>query len=346
MGSTLLISMIAMRPGLLPLLLGAAGLLAASYASWSLLGGESAGRRAFAHWLPIAAAAACLGFLELPEMAVALVIGSSVAILAMVGGFVAMAAPMDEVPPGHQAVWMLAPVPVILALMGGMRGFMDWTGAVVLLAEGGALLWLWWTTDDEGRRDWVSAAAGPKSARLGLASAAVVIALAAVSAWAAGLGTMVFHREEIRFSVAAITGSLLSIALTMPMISTATAPVHRGEVSRAISGNLGTALLNTCFGLPLALAAFSLRHWARPFPRHRGQVSYWLASRHLKDFIGQNLTYAGIWRIDLIALLVLSILSIPLALGYLRLDRRTATVLIVGYCLYLLAFLISSSMAG
>src|SRR5687767_6565354 len=67
-------------------------------------------RRIFAHWLPIVAAVFLATILRQGEIAVAIIFGTSVAMLSVVTGFVAMAGPLIEVPAHARRVWPFLPV--------------------------------------------------------------------------------------------------------------------------------------------------------------------------------------------------------------------------------------------
>jgi hypothetical protein len=65
-----------------------------------------------------------------------------------------------------------------------------------------------------------------------------------------------------------------------------------------------------------------------------------LASTSPADPLWEPILYPRIcWRIDAVALLILSLLFVPVAAGKLKFDRRIAVWLIIGYCVYLLSVL-------
>ncbi len=161
---------------------------------------------------------------------------------------------------------------------------------------------------------------------------------------AAGLGAGRFAQADPHMSTRVIAGTLLSLALTLPMIATASPMVARGEVAAAVTGQIGLVLLNLCCLLPITIAASAVREWARPWPgvgRHFGlEVGEW--SRHLHWPVLRDAALpVVVWRIDFVWVLALSLLLLPMGLGLVPLNRRVAGLLIFGYSVYLLAAMLS-----
>src|SRR4051794_34949043 len=94
------------------LFLGGMGLLVSVMFAARVMGFEQDAtptRRILAHWLPIVAAVLFATILGYGEMAVAMIFGTSVALLSVVTGFVVMAGPLDGVPNQPRRVWAVLP---------------------------------------------------------------------------------------------------------------------------------------------------------------------------------------------------------------------------------------------
>jgi hypothetical protein len=52
------------------------------------------------------------------------------------------------------------------------------------------------------------------------------------------------------------------------------------------------------------------------------------------------------WRVDLVAMMILSLLFVAAATGKVRLDKRLCGWLIMGYCVYLVAIMLMTARGG
>src|SRR3954468_6185230 len=100
-------------------------------------------RRIFAHWLPIVVAVLFATFLGYGEMAVAMIFGTSVALLSVVSGFVVIAGPLGDVPNQPRRLWPFLPVLTTLIFVLGLRGLLGVFEVVALVVQGLLLLLLW-----------------------------------------------------------------------------------------------------------------------------------------------------------------------------------------------------------
>src|SRR6185436_1617584 len=100
-------------------------------------------RRILAHWLPIVAAVLLATLLGYGEMGVAMIFGTSVAMLSVVSGFVALSGPLMDVPAQARRMWPFLPVLATLVFVLGLRGTL---GVFEVTAFGvqGLLLFLLW----------------------------------------------------------------------------------------------------------------------------------------------------------------------------------------------------------
>ncbi len=346
------------------LLLGTAGLLMTSLFAGrgSAASGTGPGRRAMAHWLPIAAATLIFAMFGPQEMAIGLLFGTCVAALSSVVGFIGMTATMAVVPGNLRPLWFIAPVTVLLVLVCGMRGSLGWFEASVLITEGAAVLYLWrepiraWSAGSEkldatlySTLDYAASTTrtgGPMSVTVRALVWTLLIALSGLCAIVAALGATRFSQADPHFPPRVIAGTVISIALTFPMIATASPLVARGEVAAALTGQIGLVMLNLCALLPLTILAVGLRACGAPWPHFtRGAstvdtLAEWTHHLHW-PVLRDSFLPLVVWRIDVIGVLVLSVLLIPLSLGLISLDRRLSSVLIFAYSVYLMTALLS-----
>ncbi|MGA2498666.1 MAG: hypothetical protein ABSH20_13050 [Tepidisphaeraceae bacterium] len=221
-------------------------------------------RRALGHWLPIAACVLVAVLLRHTELAVALVLGTSVAALSGVTGFLLIAGPVEQTPPFAQPVWLFAPIPVVLAFVLGIRGGLGLMDAGLLFAQGVLLLVLWIempatnepspispTPQLPGQLAW-------KTAELGL-----FLCLGAVGAWIAIRGCEQLAEVDRHYPFMATGATILSVVLAMPIVNTSWPLAASGRAWAPLTSQLGVVFLNLCVLLP-AIIVFSV---ARPVLR-------------------------------------------------------------------------------
>src|SRR4051812_1396386 len=169
------------------LFLGGVGLLISVMFAGRALNFEndlSPARRILAHWLPIVAAVLFATILGYGEMAVAMIFGTSVALLSVVTGFVVMAGPLEEVPNQPRRLWPFLPVLATLVFVLGLRGTLGTFEVTALIVQGLLLLLLWRGSTEGSSKSPIGNLIRPLQI-FGLLSA---MGLAAVGAWAATRG--------------------------------------------------------------------------------------------------------------------------------------------------------------
>jgi Ca2+/Na+ antiporter len=328
------------------------------------------GRRALAHWLPVAATVIVAAVLGQTGIAIGVIFGSSVAVLSSVTGFVAvMGAPGPaESPAIVKRVWTFLPVPVLLAFFVGFQGSLGWFEAAVLLAQGMLVLLVW-----RGEAGVPAAGAEPTgltgetASRPGggvvlrrIIEAILLIGLAALAAWSATRGAQKLQQSDHRYPAAALAPMLMSVVLAMPMISTGVPAAVDGKAWAALTGQVGVVLLNLCVLLPVAvmipsgidLARFLTGHGVEgPATMPASAPSTVPASSMPASMPASMPVWGGwemvpyprlAWRIDTVALMILSLMFAGAAAGKLRIDRRLGPALITAYFIYLVATLVLS----
>ncbi|MCY2951272.1 MAG: hypothetical protein NTU53_04750 [Planctomycetota bacterium] len=316
---------------------GAVGLLVAVLGGLGAMAGASEGspgRRAVAHWLPIGVMAMVATLLGHSDMGMGVVFGTSVAALSGVAGLVVMSGTVEVLPTGAGRVWALLPAATILAFMAGFQGKVGVFEAIVLLLEGMLVMGVWvGEAEKRGMGERESGRMGGGWMRWGMMVA--VMGVAVVSAWAATRGAEELSRRGARYSSGVIAGTLLSVALVMPMVGTGVPLAGEGRAWVALTAQVGVVYLNLCVLLPMVIvtagaAAWVARHVARDAATTQ---SVW----------GAVIFPRMAWRIDALGAVILSLVFMAAAGGRVRFDRRLAGGLIFGYFVYLLIVLGASA---
>lgn len=274
--------------------------------------------RWLAHGLPIAGVAIAAALMREHRIALAVVFGTSVALLSIVPGALAFSGSHGQVPRRWSGIWLFCPVVAALAFAAGFRGQLTWFEAGALMFQG--LIVLSVAGGKSGDEVLSPAAHDPAPASGGwrMVEILALLALLGVGAWAAVRGAAAMAQRDYRISSAAVATGFLSAALALPVISSGTplALCRRGWA--AINCCVLIVLGNLCVLLP-ALVFIRLGQSLRREGEIRA-LDYPLAN----------------WRIDAMLLVVLSLVLVPVGLGRMRLDRWLATALVLIYCAYVL----------
>ena len=283
-------------------------------------------RRIMVHWLPMVAAVLFATILGHGEMAVAMIFGTSVALLSVVSGFVVIAGPLSDVPHQPRRLWPFLPVIATLVFVLGLRGTLGIFEVTALVIQGLLLLLLWGSVKYSSPKPQRTNPARP----LQIVGLIAAMGLAAVAAWAATRGAATLSALDIRYPGTVIAATLLSIALALPMVSSGVQTASEGRTAIAVGAQVGMVMLNFTVLLPATiLLRILLKHMARPATGPTSGVA-------LEPFLYPRIS----WRIDAVALLILSLLLVPIAEGKFRLDRKLGAWLIFAYCVYLLTTLL------
>jgi Ca2+/Na+ antiporter len=323
---------------------------------------EPIGVRALAFFFPIAAASLVALFLGSPDVAVGIVFGTSVGALTSVIGFTALAAPIAAGPRHWTRLWPFALAASLIVFIAGFRGVFQWHDAVALLTEGAVIFGLVFDpTETAGKSsgnitfdaldsplpqsstlNYAAARPGERPQidwqRQALAACELVLiaALLWVAALAATRGAVRTGALLRAISPSALAGSLISLALVLPMTWGAWRRAESGRSWSPVSTQVCVVLLNLCVLLPLLIL---IPYAAAKVPQ-------------LSRFAGDALAYgeglprlllypAPMWRIDNVVMIIASALLLPVSLGRWNLGREEGMVLIAGYFFYLTATLLS-----
>jgi Ca2+/Na+ antiporter len=323
---------------------------------------EPAGLRAVGHFLPIAAASLVAMLLGSTDVAVGIVFGTSVGALTTVVGIAALAQPVEGGPRKWTRLWPFALVASLIVFIAGFKGTFQWHDAVALLTEGVVIVGLWL---ELGERPRVASSGDvygevlsgsstlnyetPKPrgpwridwgrAALALGELVLIGALLWVSSLAATRGAVRTGGASSRgagVSASALAGSVISLALVLPMTWGSWRRAERGRSWSPVSTQVGVVLLNLCALLPLLIV---LPYAAARLP----QLSRWAgdALAYGEGTPRLLLFPAPMWRIDNVVLLIVGALLLPVSLRRWNLGREEGMVLIAGYFFYLTATLLS-----
>src|SRR3954469_14653588 len=182
--------------------------IASRAAADALVGGRTnaPGRMAVGHWLPIAAVALAAMVLRRSEIAVGVVLATSVASLSLAIGAVTFLAP-PAVPAIARRTWPMILPAAMLAFLAGFHGALTMQHAVFLAIEGGVVLVLW--NDRRGiakTADEVAAPRAPRFSPLNVFQLLLASALAAIGAWCG------VHGADIGSSATRVNYSAIDVA--------------------------------------------------------------------------------------------------------------------------------------
>jgi Ca2+/Na+ antiporter len=314
------------------------------------------GRRALAHWAPVAMTGLVAALLGHPEIGIGVAFGTSVAALSTIVGFLGITAAVDVIPPRARRIWTFLPVVTTLAFIIGFRGQLTLVEAIILAAQG-ALAMLMWEDPGEGWEEARVGTAGVQRQRIRRTTIAMAVAgllLTAVAAWAATRGAEHLSQQDMRYPTGLLASTIISVVLIMPMIGTGVPLAVEGKAWSPITAQVGLVLLNVCVLVPVVILTSMLmaKIGAAPLATTTMPAATAPATTQATPTRSETETPAEvrpllyprtIWRIDAVTLLILSLVLLPIALGRFKLDKQVAGWLIVAYCVYLLSVLIANA---
>ncbi len=316
---------------------GAAGLLlsatAASIAVWGKWG-SSPGRRALIHWLPIAGAVVAAIAWGSTDVALGIAFGTSVALLSTAMGAVSTVAPVGPAPARWKRIWPFTLAAALIVFVSGFNGLLTWKHGVALAMEG-LVLWPLWRegdTEHEWEHHHETESPSPLGDEVAWMIALVAVLSAGGAVWLALRGADGLGHYRVRISPGAIGASLLSLMLISPIIQAGRRLAMLGASWVPVTTQIGVVLLNLCVLVPAVALTPYIKAW-------------WDAARGSKSIRATFDTFAphptifplATWRIDAVALVLLSVLFLPVAVGKWNLGKEEGFVMIVGYCFYLIA---------
>jgi Ca2+/Na+ antiporter len=295
--------------------------------------GSDPGRRAIGQWIPIAGTVIAAILLGQDSIAIAVIFGTSVALLTLVLGMATFLTPLQALPPSKR-VWPFVLPAALLALMAGFSGHLTWWHAGMLLAIGGAVLLLW-LESPEGSD---GSSENHPDARTAVIVMFLVVAFTILGGYLAVQGTIQSSDISSRTHLVTrgtLAATILSPLLALPTLGTSSAVAQRGYPGRALTALVGTVLLNLCLLLPIAILLWYPIHWS---PIHG---SLHIADR--TDFFAlwdtaNALPYdIAAWRIETVILIVLGFALVPISMGQWAIGRLESTLLVFGYGVYIVA---------
>ncbi len=224
--------------------------------------GESPGRRAVAHWLPIASIALVALLMGRADIAIGVTFATSVASLSLVLGVVALYRGMAPQTDRPRNVWAFVLPAAVLALLCGFRGHFEPLHGAVLFVQGLAV-WLAWrsgavvpaidahTTENQG--------AGAGFTFLRVIQLILGVGIALVGGWAATRGVVERSVLVHSYTPSVIAATLLGPLLVFPMLVTGSALARQGRADEAISTQSGIVFLNLCLLLPMLIGVAYVR---------------------------------------------------------------------------------------
>jgi Ca2+/Na+ antiporter len=297
---------------LLPLAVGIALLFAAARAgSWALRAGEGMPTpRVVMGWLPIIAATAAAVHLGRMDLALAIIFGTSVAILSILVGAVALVAPESDPPPGVRRFWAFVLPVALLTFLAGMAGRLSIIHAGAFFLEGVVVLLAWPEMSSESAP--VATEKNAKSDENPMPLLTFVILLACGGAYAAAAGTMA-SANTMPMAEGDVLIALLSPILILPLSIGVVPLAQHQRAWVAIGAGVRVVLLNLCLLLPALIV------WQHQFAG------------------GNPLSFPMItWRVDNVILILLSLVLIPVSMGRWRLGRAEGLTLVLFYLVFII----------
>ena len=223
------------------------------------------GRRALCQWLPVAATSIAAILMRHPEVAVAVIFGSSVAYLSLVVGMASYVAPMkpDESRP---RIWAFVLAPALLVLVAGFSGLLTALHAAMLLILGMAILALW---HEDSRSGAIDALVENRNSAVRemdwtqWVQITFAVGLACVAGKAAVSAAVAAAQQARLPSETLVALSVLSPMLTLPALRTCVTVAEGGDAQGAVSAVVGTVLLNFCVLLPAVILLWYFV-WGKP----------------------------------------------------------------------------------
>jgi Ca2+/Na+ antiporter len=317
------------------MLMLAAGLLyaAARIATFALArpDGSDAGRRAVAQWVPIAGTALAAVCLNRSDIALAIVLGTSVACLSLAVGMVTWLNPMQALPASRKCWPFILPA-ALLILMAGFSAHLSWWHAIMLLLLGGAILGLWLDSSETPEPTAAPPEARPpnKQAAIVMVFVTALVILGGILAVRGTLATCsVRDMNNRQIYPGTLAATILSPLLILPTLGTASAVAQRGYTGRAVTALVGTVLLNLCLLLPIAILLWHLTPANWRYDPFRAFNMRWDRFHHLPFDMAA-------WQIETISLVVLGFAMIPISLGKWTLGRVESSLLVLAYAAYVI----------
>ena len=355
----------------------AAGWYAASFtASEALAGGKLAlRRRVFAQWIPIITLALVATLSQQTNVALGVLLASSVAALSLVLGIVtishefarhstepggfpvieahgpvtierAVAPGAQSSPPVARRVWAFVLPTAMILLLAGFTGRLNGIHALLLAIEGLAILSLW---NARGEFDAIDAAA-PDVAPRGMARRAIeftlAFLLALLASWAGVRATLDVSRQIGLVSGAFVSALLVAPALVLPMIGSGMMLARANLYSGAVSASVGIVLLNLCFGLPLVIGVWYAKPlWGARSERLVAMVTPADGAPTTAPAVNDDATATAtdpsirfpisMWRVDTVILVLLGLVLLPLAVGRWLPGKFEGVLLVCVYVIYM-----------
>jgi hypothetical protein len=289
---------------------------------------RSSTRRALGYFIPIAITATWLSFRAggEPAAGIAVATASGVACLTLACGATLLAGGSSAQGGEEARRWALLVPTALLLVLCGLSGRLDLFHALILLAQGVAVLLLWRGIGSPGenraRQGEMPFPAPPRRHLAGRTLiAALAICLAGLGAWGAGVVTDEL-RQNLRLSGGMLIASLMiAPAMVLPLVGAGVSLSGIGRGTSAVSTQVALVVLNVCVLLPLIIVIQAVRT-----AMEGGAV----LSGSIFALPGPVMPMS-IWRLDCVLLLVLALFLLPVAVARWKWGRVEGLVLILGY---------------
>jgi len=274
----------------------------------------------------------------LADIAVGVPFSATVAAVTLALGVILFVAPRTDptVEPIYHRAWAFLLPTGLLTLLIGFSGEFSPRSALMLAAEGGAILvvcigprarpelpLVWGVGDPERGEERAKPRGGFAVAQ---AFFAIVLAVVAGLGMVQGAAGLALHNPAFRPGVSAVLA--LGPAIVLPMIPPLATSAERGRRDEATSAIVYFALINLCVVLPLVVVAGQLipAAVATTEPSAKADLPFPIL----------------VWRLDTVLLTTIGLLLLPTAIGRWALSRAEGLGLIGVYVIYLFLTLLVS----
>ncbi len=252
---------------------------------------------------------------------------------------------LESAPVGAKGFQFLLPVALALLVLG--------FGARIGLTEAGLLLLLGyvvrgvWTEDVERARDTIdqtiTATEPLKVDRFRPMRWVLTIGLALIGGWLAVQAAETIGTSKRQLSPGVVAVTLLPAMATLPAVGIATLLARTSRVGVAVTTQAATAMTLLTVVLPLTVAGWTAGQYGRKFLSQLSTSESTVATQSVSPFV-HEVDYTmtampfgvGLWRIETLLLVALSLPLIPLANGRWLPGRSEGVSLLVGYVFYMM----------
>lgn len=285
--------------------------------------------------VPTALVAVIAAWRGRPEIALGVLLATSVGLLTLVLGILTLiGAPRDEA--RLRRLWALVLPCALILLLIGFRGQLDRFHGFILLVQAVPIFLLWLEPSSDSS---VSRICRVDSQRR--RGRWVIVLLGLGVAWVGALAAVqatIDYSAWLRLPSGALVATLMiAPALVLPIIGV-TGPLAQGaRYTSAVTMLVAIVLVNLCVAIPLVIGVWEVRNMVIDPAAHRIDAAMTTTTEHVdhRPTSKPVLVFPmSTWRVDTVLLVIVGLLLLPVAMGLWPLGRVEGVALILGYVAY------------